>query len=350
MLLPTLPSMPATRRPALLAALCLSAAFGLSACSDDGDSGAAAAADAKRPQVIAHRGASGYLPEHTLAGYELAVRMGSDYIEPDLQLTRDNQLVAMHDDTLQRTTNVASLFAQRNGTYRVADFTLAEIKTLTVQPANATAKTTYPGFTPGAAQPLAVPTFQEVITLAKGQSSATGREVGIYPEAKQADPVMEDAILQALKTNGYRADNKVFVQSFSEDTLRSLSAKQKAQALAYPLVQLGYAAVAEDGSGAVRMRVAGASGWKLLALPDVAGYSAGVGVSIANATYPVTQAFIDQAHAAGMKVHGWTFNKPEAAQAAPEFQKFLAMGMDGMFANYPDLAVSARNAFVAGKP
>ena len=174
--------------------------------------------------------------------------------------------------------------------------------------------------------------------------------MGIYPEAKQADPVMEDAILQALKTNGYRADNKVFVQSFSEDTLRSLSAKQKAQALAYPLVQLGYAAVAEDGSGAVRMRVAGASGWKLLALPDVAGYSAGVGVSIANATYPVTQAFIDQAHAAGMKVHGWTFNKPEAAQAAPEFQKFLAMGMDGMFANYPDLAVSARNAFVAGKP
>ena len=148
MLMTTLPSTQTTRQPALLAALCLSAAFGLSACSDN-DNGDAAATDARRPQVIAHRGASGYLPEHTLAGYELAVRMGSDYIEPDLQLTRDNQLVAMHDDTLQRTTNVASLFAQRNGAYRVADFTLAEIKTLTVQPANATAKTTYPGFTPG---------------------------------------------------------------------------------------------------------------------------------------------------------------------------------------------------------
>ena len=340
-----------SHKPTLLAALCLSATLGLSACSDDGDDGAAAAAaDARRPQVIAHRGASGYLPEHTLAAYELAVRMGSDYIEPDLQLTRDNQLVAMHDDTLQRTTNVASLFAQRGGAYRVADFTLAEIKTLTVQPANATAKTTYPGFTPGAAQPLAVPTFQEVITLAQAQSRATGREVGIYPEAKQADPVMEDAILQALKANGYRANSKVFVQSFSDATLRSLSAKQKAQGLAYPLVQLGYAAVAEDGSGAVRMRVVDTNGSKLLTLPDVASYSAGVGVTISNTTYPVTQAFIDQAHAAGMKVHGWTFSKPDAALAAPEFQKFLAMGMDGMFANYPDLAVSARNAFLAGKP
>ena len=106
--------------------------------------------DATQPQVIAHRGASGYLPEHTLGGYELAIKMGADFIEPDLQISKDGALVAIHDDTLQRTTNVTSLFAQRNGGYKVADFTLAEIKTLTVLPTG-TGKTSYPGFTPSAA-------------------------------------------------------------------------------------------------------------------------------------------------------------------------------------------------------
>ncbi|NMM81123.1 hypothetical protein B2J86_09340 [Acidovorax sp. SRB_14] len=328
-------------KPSLLAALCVCTLVTVG-CSSLGTGPAGSAA---KPQVIAHRGASGYLPEHTLAGYELAVRMGSDFIEPDLQLTRDGQLVAMHDDSLQRTTNVASVFAQRGGAYKVADFTLAEIKRLTVQPFGPTAGTAHAGFVPTAAQPLAVPTFQEVIDLARAQSAATGREVGIYPEAKQADPDMEDGILQALQANGYRAGSKLFIQSFSDATLRSLRAKQQAQGLAYPLVQLGYAAVAEDGG--VRMRVRGPDGWRLLTLPEVATFSAGVGVSVGNKAYPVTQAFIDQAHAAGMRVHGWTFNKPDAALAAAEFQSYLAMGMDGMFANYPDLAVAARNAWAA---
>ena len=327
-------------KPSLFAALCMSALVTLGC----GGSDDASADNAARPQVIAHRGASGYLPEHTLAGYELAVRMGADYIEPDLQITRDGQLVAIHDDTLERTTNVASLFAQRGGAYRVADFTLAEIKTLTVQP-KGTAQSSYPGFTPGAAQPLAVPTFQEVITLAKAQTVAAAREVGIYPEAKQADPQMEDGILQALVANGYRADSKVFIQSFSDATLRSLRTKQQAQGLAYPMVQLGYAAMGADG--VARIRVNGSAGPQDLALTEVARYSAGVGVNISNKTYPLTQAFIDQAHAAGLKVHGWTFAQPDAVLARAEVQKFLAMGMDGVFANYPDLAVAARNAFVA---
>ena len=131
-----------------------------------------AAAFAADPLVVAHRGASGYLPEHTLAGYELAVRLGADYIEPDLQLTRDGVLVAMHDETLQRTTNVASLFVARNGGYKVADFTLAEVKTLTVTPTG-TGKTSYPGFTPASPE-LRVPTFDEVIALAKAQSARAG--------------------------------------------------------------------------------------------------------------------------------------------------------------------------------
>ena len=320
------------------AAVCLSALV-LAGCGGSDDAPA-------QPQVIAHRGASGYLPEHTLGGYELAIRMGADFIEPDLQITKDGALVAIHDDTLNRTTNVTTLFAQRNGGYKVSDFTLAEIKTLTVVPTG-TGKASYPGFTPSSANAFAVPTFQEVVDLAKKQSSTAGREVGIYPEAKQADPAMEDGILKTLAANGYNANSKVFIQSFSDATLRSLRTKQVAQNNKMPLILLGVATTAADGTA--RMGVTGATGVQALTLKDVAAFTEGVGVLINNTTYPVTKSFIDQAHAAGLKVHGWTFAQAEAAPAAAEFRKYLDMGMDGMFANYPDLAVTARNAFVQGK-
>ena len=320
------------------AAVCLSALV-LAGCGGSDDAPA-------QPQVIAHRGASGYLPEHTLGGYELAIRMGADFIEPDLQITKDGALVAIHDDTLNRTTNVATLFAQRNGGYKVSDFTLAEIKTLTVVPTG-TGKASYPGFTPSSANAFAVPTFQEVVDLAKKQSSTAGREVGIYPEAKQADPAMEDGILKTLAANGYNANSKVFIQSFSDATLRSLRTKQVAQNNKMPLILLGVATTAADGT--VRMGVTGATGVQALTLKDVAAFTEGVGVLINNTTYPITKSFIDQAHAAGLKVHGWTFAQADAAPAAAEFRKYLDMGMDGMFANYPDLAVTARNAYVQGK-
>ena len=217
-------------RTTLLLSLSL---LGVAACGGSDDVN-----DMAQPQVIAHRGASGYLPEHTLAGYELAIRMGTDFIEPDLQISKDGVLVAMHDDTLQRTTDIASLFAQRNGGYKVADFTLAEIKTLTVLPTG-TGKTSYPGFTPSAANPFKVPTFQEVVSFVQGQSSAAGRRVGIYPEAKQADPAMEDGILKTLTQNGYGHQDKIFIQSFSDVTIRSIGLKAEALGLDLPLVVLG---------------------------------------------------------------------------------------------------------------
>ena len=302
--------------------------------------------DTAQPQVIAHRGASGYLPEHTLAGYELAIRMGADFIEPDLQMSKDGVLVAMHDDTLQRTTNIASLFAPRNGGYKVADFTLAEIKTLTVLPTG-TGKTSYPGFTPSAADPFKVPTFQEVVGLVQAQSSAAGRRIGLYPEAKQADLVMEDGILKALAQNGYGPQDKVFIQSFSDVTLRSLRAKETAQNNRMPLILLGAAVTDKDGVASVGV-ISGAS-MKVLTLKDVASFSEGVGLVINAAAYPITRDYIAQAHAAGLKVHGWTFAQADATLSAAEYRKYLDMGMDGMFANYPDLGVAARNSFVKGK-
>ena len=321
-----------------LAAACLSAVV-LMGCGGNDDA-------PESPQVIAHRGASGYLPEHTLAGYELAIRMGTDFIEPDLQLTKDGALVAIHDDTLTRTTNVADRFAQRNGGYKVADFTLAEVKTLTVIPTG-TGKASYPGFTPSAATPFAVPTFQEVVDFAKKQSNTVGREVGIYPEAKQADPVMEDGILKILSASGYNVRSKIFIQSFSDETVRSLRTKQNAQNNKMPLVLLGVATLAADGTAGVG--VIGTAGVKPLTFKEVAGFAEGVGVVINNTTYPITKAYIDKAHAAGLKVHGWTFAKADGAMAADEFRRYLDMGMDGMFANYPDQGVAARDAFVKSR-
>lgn len=294
---------------------------------------------AAKPIVIAHRGASGYLPEHTLAAYELAVRMGADYIEPDLQLTSDGQLVAMHDTTLTRTTNVRSLFAARNGGFRVSDFTLAEIKTLTVvPPAGGTAQNTYPGFTP-LNPDLRVPTFQEVIELAKQQSAATGRTVGIYPEAKQADPAMEDAILAALQANGYNSpDDKLFVQSFSDVTIRSIGVKAEALGLDLPLVVLGYFGVDASGNAGIRV------GSRVVPLAEVATYADGIGLSLSTS---ITADYIAQAHALGLQVHGWTFNQADPELAAAQFELYLERGMDGVFANYPDLGRLAVDQFAA---
>ena len=282
---------------------------------------AQAADPATAPLVIAHRGASGYLPEHTLAGYEFAVKTGADYIEPDLQLTLNGVLVAIHDDSLPRTTDVADLFAPRGldgqGGHKVADFALAEIRTLTVKPTG-TGAATCPGVTPRFPE-LRVPTFDEVIAFAKAQSVIAGRTIGIYPEAKQADPAMEDKILATLPRERYAgAADKVFVQSFSDATVKSLDVKQRALGLKLPL-----------------------------SMKEVAAFANGIGVAISNAKYRLTRSFVDQAHAAGLAVHGWTFAKIDPAAAADQYKAFLEMGLDDLFSNYSDLAVKSRNAFVA---
>lgn len=283
------------------------------------------------PLVIAHRGASGYLPEHTLAGYELAVKLGADYIEPDLQLTKDGFLVAMHDTTLSRTTDVATVLGQRNGGYQVSEYTLAEIKQLTVKPVG-TASTTYPGFTPSYPDAFRVPTFDEVIQLAQAQSSLIGRTVGIYPEAKIADAQMEDKILSTLKGFGYgQRQDKVIIQSFSFDTLQSIRTKQIGLGMNLTEVFLGNSASST--------------------FSDLATWVDGIGPSITNnGANRVTEAYIAAAHAAGLLVHGYTFSQASADAAAAQFANYFGWGMDGVFANYADLAVTARDLYVSAVP
>ena len=123
--------------------------------------------------------------------------------------------------------------------------------------------------------------------------------------------------------------------------MKSLDAKQRALGLKMPLILLGYATTTPEGSAMVAV-----PGGRSLALREVAAYAQGVGVAIANPKYPLTKAFVDQAHAAGLLVHGWTFAKAESRAAADEYKAFLDMGLDAMFSNYSDLAVHSRDEFV----
>lgn len=318
----------------------------------------------KMPLVIAHRGASGYLPEHTLAAYELAVKMGVDYIEPDLQLTRDGFLVAVHDSSLKRTTNVVDVFGERNGSTNVSEYDLEEIKQLTMNVLG-TAASEYPEFTPTSEDALKVPTFDEVIELAHRLSKETGREIGIYPEAKQQDDLQEDKILETLEKYGYTPDSKVYIQSFSANTLRSLKDKMENRGYLLPLVQLGtlvdmgfndtaysetlgldcqdYCVLTQD------------SPQQMVRLIDIKEYAPDIGVSLttsasitSSGSWPLyTPELYTYAHDLGMTVTGWTFNKPSNnALAISEYLGFYELGMDGVFSNYPDLAIKARDIFI----
>jgi glycerophosphoryl diester phosphodiesterase len=229
--------MPCSKRHATLAVAVVLVLLGALATA-----GAASAQRAARPIVIGHRGAPAYRPEHTLASYRLAIRMGADYIEPDLVSTKDHQLVVRHENDITQTTDVASRpeFANRKTTKVVdgvshtgwftEDFTLAELRTLRAVerlPDARRANTAFNGLFP-------IPTFQEVVDLAKRN------RVGIYPETKHPtyfDSIglsLEEPLVAALRRNGLdKRASKVFVQSFEVSNLRELNRR-----IAVPLIQL----------------------------------------------------------------------------------------------------------------
>jgi glycerophosphoryl diester phosphodiesterase len=294
------------------------------------------------PVIIAHRGASGYLPEHSLAAYELGIKMGAQYIEPDLGMTKDGVLVAMHDTTLTRTTNVRDLFPGRDS-YAVSDFTLAEIKQLTALPTR-TATNEYPGFTPSMPNAFEVPTFKEVLTFLNDYNAANGTNIGIYPEAKTPNRTeMNLKIVAELRDAGFTsADDKVFIQSFSFDAIREIGAIQNSIGSDMKLVLLG-GAVTVDGI----FGIAEASGG-FLSLADAALISQGLGVTLGSAT--LNADWIAAAHDLGLEVHGWTFRPTTEEQAFAQFQPYIDMGMDGFFTDYPDLGRLVVDANVAPVP
>jgi len=292
------------------------------------------------PLVIAHRGASGYLPEHTLAGYELAIKLGADVVEPDVAITSDGYLVIMHDDELKRTTNVEELFEPRNGKYNVTDFTLAEIKTLTVEPTG-TASTTYPGFTPSMSSPFEVPTFDEFLDFVKTYNDTNGTSIGIYPESKPASTTEKNQkIVDAMNAHGFiTANQSSYLQTFDHLAAQELVAMENELGMDVPVAALGYVGIA-DGEYAVYDYI----NRSYSTLSELAEYAGGVGVY---RSASLTEDFIAAAHALGLEVHGWTFSDPNPETAMEQYLQFIDWGLDGFFTNYTDLAVAAIDQYEA---
>jgi glycerophosphoryl diester phosphodiesterase len=328
------------------------------------------------PLVIGHRGASGYRPEHTLAAYALAARMGADYIEPDLVSTKDGVLVARHENEISGTTNVADHpeFAGRRTTKEIdgvqftgwftEDFTLAELKTLRAReriPAVRQRNTIYN-------DRYEIPTLQEVVDLARRLSRELDRPIGLYPETKHPSYFrsiglnLEDPLVRTLRRNdldGRRA--KVFVQSFEVSNLQELDER-----IDTPLVQLldspdrQPADFAESGDPRTYADLATPAG-----LRGIARYADGVG-PWKNYIVPrnpdqssgAPTSFVRDAHRAGLLVHTWTFRNenqflplelrsstdPNAyGNAFGEYEQFFSLGVDGLFSDNPDTAVAARD-------
>lgn len=269
--------------------------------------------------LIAHRGASGYRPEHTLASYTLAIEQGADYIEPDLVLTKDGVLVARHENEIGGTTDVAAhpefasrrtaktIDGQRIEGWFTEDFTLAELKTLRAReriPKIRPQNTKYDG-------QFEVPTFDEVLALARKH------KVGVYPETKHPTYfdglglTHDEPLLAALKPG-----DKVFIQSFEVDNLKRLRKKTT-----FPLVQL------IDASSPQHVTPAG--------IAAIAAYANAIGP---NKTL-LTPAVIAEAHAKGLVVHAWTFRseKEFGPDMVAELRGYLAMGLDGFFTDNPDV-------------
>ncbi len=336
------------------------------------------------PVVIAHRGASGYRPEHTLESYALAIELGADYIEPDLVSTRDGHLIARHEPLLDATTNVASMarYANRRTTrlmdgvpttgFFACDFTLAEIRELrAVQPNPARSKA-FDG-------QLLVPTFDEILQLLVREQTRSGRTIGVYPETKHPafhhalGLPLEDEMLAALGRYGLdHANAAVWLQSFESANLQYMRKRT-----ALPMAQLLDAKAIQFERGVPTFDIANhgdpRGGTPPRSLQEIAQYAQavapwkrvivpardlvpGASTDDQRETLPAVD-FIAAAHRAGLEVHTWTFrNEPTqlprnyGGEPAREYSQFFAMGIDGVFADFPDTALAARAAFAIPLP
>jgi glycerophosphoryl diester phosphodiesterase len=268
--------------------------------------------------IIAHRGASAERPEHTLAAYELAIDQGADYIEPDLVATKDLVLVSRHENELSGTTDVASreefedrrrdktIDGQKVAGWFAEDFTLAELRTLRAKeriPSLRPANTRYDGL-------YQVPTFAEIVKLVRAREAATGRRIGLYPEIKHPEFLLQNAgidlvdlLLRELRALGITPADPVFIQSFEIAPLQRL--KQRSD---FKLVQL----VAPIGSPADEPAMRYAEMVTPTGLAEIAKYADAVGAHIAFVLTPegTPTSLVADAKAAGLAVHAWAV-RPE---------------------------------------
>ena len=315
--------------------------------------------------VIAHRGASGERPEHTLAAYARAIDKGADYIEPDLVATRDGVLVARHENEISETTDVASReeFADRQRSKTIdgrlvtgwfaEDFTLAELRTLR-------ARERLPGLRPGGARfdgLYQVPTLEEIVRLVRAHEAETGRRIGLYPELKHPHFLLQaeaidtvDLLLLELARLGVTPDDPVFIQSFEIAPLRRLKERS-----GFRLVQL----VAVDGGPADEPALTYAEMLSPSGLAAIAGYADAVGADmrlvLGDGGQPT--ALVADARAAGLEVHAWTLRKEnaflppslhgpggEGGRGCIEglYTLLAAAGVTGVFTDDPAPVIAAR--------
>lgn len=312
--------------------------------------GTPAPAVAEAPLIIAHRGASGYLPEHTLAAKALAHGMGADYIEQDVVLTADDVPIVLHDIHLDDTTDVAAVFPRRaraDGHFYAVDFSLAELRQLRAgERRGADGKAVFPGRFPAAPRLARVPTLEEEIALIAGLDKSRGTRTGLYLELK-ADAFhrregkdLPAAVLAVLTATGYGdAGSPVYLQSFEPDTLRRIAGEL---ASPLPLIQLiGENAWAEDGIDYEAMR-------SDEGLAAVASYAAGIGPWLgqlylgegSDGEARVSD-LAARARRAGLLVHPYTFRSDQLPPGIDDFDALLELfinrlRVDGLFTDFPD--------------
>jgi glycerophosphoryl diester phosphodiesterase len=356
--------------------------------------------DGKPPIVIGHRGASGYLPEHTLESYRRAIELGADFVEPDLVSTKDGRLIARHEPLLDGTTNVATLseFASKKTTrnldgvattgFWASDFTLEEIKHIRAVQPNAARNQGFNGL-------YEIPTLEEIIEMVQGESVRRGRSVGIYPETKHPTfhfvigLPLEEALLRVLSRYGLtQKTSPVIIQSFEVANLRYLRTRTSVR-----LVQLIDADdVALDGSLTYAAPydkpydyavVGDPRGFADLVKPanlaEIKKYADGIGPwkrylvsvrgidangdrraddvnadgSVNDADKPATPAtnVIKLAHEAGLFVHAYTFRNERGTLSSSygnnpvnEYVQYFLLGVDGVFTDFTDTAIEGRTA------
>jgi glycerophosphoryl diester phosphodiesterase len=302
------------------------------------------------PIVIAHRGASGYLPEHTLAAKALAYGLGADYLEQDVVATRDGQLVVLHDLYLDDVTDVAQRFPGRSrsdGRHYVIDFDLSELSTLSVVERRAVGSTRpkYPGRFPPDVAILRITTLADELRLVQGLNKSMGRTVGIYPEIKEPawhrrhGVDLAKLLLAELSAFGYsRASDPVFVQCFDAAELVRVRVELGTQLRLIQLVS------AEHGYSPL-LTAAG--------LRELATHVYGLGphhsqlVSGEHGQRPRVEPLVHRAHDAGIRLHPYTFRRDELPSYARTLEDCLEFfiahaGVDGLFCDHPDVAVRVR--------
>ncbi len=311
----------------------------------------------KKPLVIAHRGASGYLPEHCLAGKALAFGMGADYVELDAILTRDDVPIVFHDHYLDAMTNVAELFPGRkrsDNRHYAVDFTLEEIKRLRLHERLdlETGIETHPGRFPAESiTHFEIPTLEEEIDFIQGLNRSLGMDMGIYIEPKgpayhrNEGKDIGKAVIEIFHRFGYRTrDSKCYIQSFEPDTIRYMRDTLKSD---LKMVQLIGDITWEETPGVAYDRMLTPAG-----LDEVALYADLIGpwmnqviVDNGKGNKPDCTSLVEWAHERNLEVHPYTFRADAMPSYVSNFDDLLEfflikMNVDGIFTDFPDKAVN----------